>query len=88
MMNTPMIRNLLLVLAASGAVLIANGCRESSQQRAATSSTVPDEMDRLMDEIRIPTQEEADAAAARQISAENADEEFRRLEREILEDEG
>lgn len=59
------------------AMAIVIGCRNSDDQ-STRADALP------IDDVEIPSQEEADARAAQDISPENADEAFRQLEREIL----
>lgn len=62
------------------AMSVVIGCGNSVDQ-ADRTDVLP------VDDVEIPTQEEADAQAAAEITSENADEAFRELEREILGDE-
>jgi len=58
------------------------GCSKSGSGSSTTTSgssggSLSDELG-----VKVPTQEEADAAAAREINAANADDEFNRLQQE------
>lgn len=64
----------MLTLALAVALL---GC----QQNAGTTTSGPSLADELG--VRVPTQTEADAAAAQRITSQNADREFDQLQREI-----
>lgn len=69
-------RSIAIVALTCTALLLVNGCKDSTDN----------EIDRLFSEIEIPTEDEARARAVEQITPENVDEEFDRLEREILAD--
>jgi hypothetical protein len=62
------------------ALTMAIGCGNSSND-----TTINDALP-IIDDVELPSQEEFDARAAEEISPENADEAFRELEREILDD--
>lgn len=67
------------------ALLVAPGCAkpESSGASAESTEISESEVDAVLEEIPVPTEEEAAAEANAEIDASNADAEFARLKAEI-----
>lgn len=66
------------------ALLGAPGCAKPESGAQAESAEISEgEVDAVLEEVYVPTEEEAAAEAAAEINESNADEEFARLKAEI-----
>jgi len=72
----------LIATSCSLTVLALAACNGGTQDTPAPNGG-QDTVDAALPDVTIPTQEEADARAAQEITPENADEAFEQLQREI-----